>query len=420
MRVTKSKLLFLVLLATLLVFVGTGSSFGDTVLTPVIDEPFDTLDGDLWGVTHASSLARSYAPEYGSVQSAEGHLSLRPSEIRGGDVVWSRLPVVTSLPARVTVRLKYPGASFRIPQLYLMPTGVVTEDGRKWIGGSGPRIHITLGATRWPTYPTLYVYGEDGRTGARDPKGYAVPTDSFVDVEMMLQSDRIACSYQGITLETEADVQSLLDVDGGLALSLVQSSDAERGGMDVDHVTIEEIPEVVNEPPIAEAGEDVVVYVRETVKFDGSESHDPDGEIIACDWDFGDGSTADGTEVTHVYDTPGTYAVTLTVTDDVGASSSDSLQVSVLSAEDGLRVLRERADSAVLGNPSGKKAPRGYKAALVKKLDRAIASCASGDTRAARVYLRVFMFQLNRSQVPGDLAREWTAEARRILIALRH
>ncbi len=39
-------------------------------------------------------------------------------------------------------------------------------------------------------------------------------------------------------------------------------------------------------------------------------------------WDFGDGLTADGQEVEHIFETPGSYTVTLTVTDSCGQSQT--------------------------------------------------------------------------------------------------
>ena len=50
---------------------------------------------------------------------------------------------------------------------------------------------------------------------------------------------------------------------------------------------------------------------------------DPDGEVVSWLWDFGDGSTSSARNPTHQYPT-GVYTVTLTVTDDGGASSSTS------------------------------------------------------------------------------------------------
>jgi|GEM_PF-1156207 len=68
--------------------------------------------------------------------------------------------------------------------------------------------------------------------------------------------------------------------------------------------------------------------------FDGSASTDPNvtNGIIAWSWDFGDGTSANQVATpTHVYAQPGTYAVTLTVTDVDGFSAAASRQLAVAS-----------------------------------------------------------------------------------------
>ena len=71
--------------------------------------------------------------------------------------------------------------------------------------------------------------------------------------------------------------------------------------------------------------------VGESVTFDASKSLDPDGEIVAYEWDFnGDGrSDAHGQIVTHVFPELGEHEVTLTVTDDDGQQDSTSRRVNV-------------------------------------------------------------------------------------------
>jgi len=49
-------------------------------------------------------------------------------------------------------------------------------------------------------------------------------------------------------------------------------------------------------------------------------------------WDFGDGSTGSGQSVSHSYLLPGSYTVTLTVTDANGQSVTTSQTITVLTS----------------------------------------------------------------------------------------
>lgn len=64
-----------------------------------------------------------------------------------------------------------------------------------------------------------------------------------------------------------------------------------------------------------------------TVNFDGTSSTDADGTIATYRWNFGDGYTATGASVNHLYTTRGLYTATLTVTDDRGATSSTTTSI---------------------------------------------------------------------------------------------
>lgn len=88
---------------------------------------------------------------------------------------------------------------------------------------------------------------------------------------------------------------------------------------------------VGNEPPIADVGNDQTVKEGEEVEFDASNSSDPDGEIISYYFEFGDGDDALVYEnsVMHIYETSGSYTVSLTVADESGAEDTDTLQVTV-------------------------------------------------------------------------------------------
>lgn len=68
------------------------------------------------------------------------------------------------------------------------------------------------------------------------------------------------------------------------------------------------------------------------VAVDASASSDPDGAIASYAWTFGDGGTASGVTAGHSYAVAGTYTVTLTVRDNLGASATTSHQVTVSAA----------------------------------------------------------------------------------------
>ncbi len=70
-----------------------------------------------------------------------------------------------------------------------------------------------------------------------------------------------------------------------------------------------------------------------TLSFNGSGS-DPSRDpahtgIAGYAWDFGDGATGSGTAATHAYRDNGTYIVTLTVTDNQGATGTASITVTI-------------------------------------------------------------------------------------------
>jgi PKD repeat protein len=70
------------------------------------------------------------------------------------------------------------------------------------------------------------------------------------------------------------------------------------------------------------------------LKFDGKPSFSTTGSITSFVWNFGDGTidTSNVNRPTHTYSVAGMYTVTLTVTDSVGNTSSQSQTINVLPA----------------------------------------------------------------------------------------
>lgn len=85
---------------------------------------------------------------------------------------------------------------------------------------------------------------------------------------------------------------------------------------------------VVNQAPTAEFSSNAD---QRRVTFAGT-GNDVDGSIAAYSWNFGDGSTSTEQNPTHVYTANGTYTVTLTVSDNKGATGEISHPVTVTAA----------------------------------------------------------------------------------------
>jgi PKD repeat protein len=89
-------------------------------------------------------------------------------------------------------------------------------------------------------------------------------------------------------------------------------------------------PGSTNSPPVAVAHpEGQTVATGEDAWFYGGDSYDTDGYIVSWEWDFGDGDIGYGVNITHKYWAIGMYEVTLTVTDNLGATGTDTCFVEV-------------------------------------------------------------------------------------------
>jgi PKD repeat protein len=80
--------------------------------------------------------------------------------------------------------------------------------------------------------------------------------------------------------------------------------------------------------PVANPGGPYFTEPNTPVNFDASASSDNSG-IISYAWQFGDGSTAKGLKPSHVYTVPGTYTVSLTVTDQALQTATGTATVLV-------------------------------------------------------------------------------------------
>ena len=140
-----------------------------------------------------------------------------------------------------------------------------------------------------------------------------------------------------------------------------------------------------------------------SIRFDASASTDNFG-IQRYAWDFGDGSTGWGSTATHAYSEAGEYTVTLTVTDYSGNTDTATIQVTILSPDDGSVAafsVKDTTTTAAISN------------AQTRSLRTAASSSISGRTAAARSIWRSSRAATPFRRQPPPTSREPSASPRK-------
>jgi PKD repeat protein len=162
-------------------------------------------------------------------------------------------------------------------------------------------------------------------------------------------------AYSTAGASLTADVK----ISAGAHTITVQATDV------VGAVTKNSVPiNVVNLPPVAKLALSAVTAPTGTsITADASGSSDADGTIKSTAISFGDGTTVAGSAASHVYSTPGTYNVTVTVTDDAGASSTTSAPMTITNRAPAAKISMSTTsvytNTAVMFSSSGSSDPDG-------------------------------------------------------------
>ncbi len=129
----------------------------------------------------------------------------------------------------------------------------------------------------------------------------------------------------------DTDVTFSAAGDYTLQLTVTDTDDSDSTGSATVAITVNEAPTdppTNPNPPTNEAPTAAFTSQQQegtlSVQFNASSSNDPDGTIASYSWDFGDGSstTTQGAVFTKTYSEADEYEVSLTVTDNDGATSS--------------------------------------------------------------------------------------------------
>ncbi|WP_254525232.1 PKD domain-containing protein [Natrinema caseinilyticum] len=195
---------------------------------------------------------------------------------------------------------------------------------------SGPDAPATIEAVERTTSSITLEW--DGVDGA---DRYVVSVDGSVDHETSETSTTVG----GLEADTHYEI-GVAAVDGGsksdprtISVSTGDGAgDGAPGGDDgsagddgndgTDDSNERHVAEIRPSTTSASVGERIDFVVADNTT-------DRDAWITALQWDFGDGTTADGWYVAYVYGSPGTYTVALTATDSAGTTTTHEITISV-------------------------------------------------------------------------------------------
>ncbi len=108
-------------------------------------------------------------------------------------------------------------------------------------------------------------------------------------------------------------------------VTLTVSDAADNTDSETLNITVEQEPDT--EPPVADAGSDQTVAVGEDFTLNGSGSSDNVG-IVNYTWVY-DGNEYYGVELIHSFSEPGTYTITLNVSDEAANYDTDTVSITV-------------------------------------------------------------------------------------------
>ena len=166
-----------------------------------------------------------------------------------------------------------------------------------------------------PSGATNLVISTSGGSGDVDmyTRFGSAPTDSTYDCRPYASGNNETCTVANPAQGTHHVRLKAYSAFSGL--TVVASFDVGGGGS--------------NEAPVAVSNGTYSGLINEAVSFSSAGSNDPDGSITSYSWSFGDGASSTSANPTHTYSSQGTYAISLTVTDDQGASASSSTSATI-------------------------------------------------------------------------------------------
>ncbi|MDS0260625.1 PKD domain-containing protein, partial [Haloarcula sp. S1CR25-12] len=220
-----------------------------------------------------------------------------------------------------TATVSQPTHAFASPGTYAVELTVTDDDG------ATDNATVTVEVAAPNTAPTAVATANASTVAVGDAVAFNASrsTDADGRIESYAWNLRDGSTVSG-PRTTEAFSSA-----GTYTVELTVTDD--DGATNTSTVAVEVVE--ANEAPTAVAAANrTAVSVGDAVAFNASESTDADGSIERYEWDFDDGTTANGSQVVHAFSSKGTYAVTLTVTDNRSGTDTTTRSVEVTATDD--------------------------------------------------------------------------------------
>lgn len=182
----------------------------------------------------------------------------------------------------------------------------------------------TITVTEPPNSPPVAAIGSSG-TGGQAPytvnfsgTGSSDPDGTIVSYLWDFGNDRTATTPTGSATYTQP---------GTYTVSLTVTDNRGATNTATRQIVVTGAPNIPPNAVIRTVS--VAGTIPLTVNLSGGNSNDPDGTIASYAWDLGNGQTGTGASIQAIYTEAGTYTVSLTVTDNGGATATQTLEIEV-------------------------------------------------------------------------------------------